>query len=178
MRHVWTPAAPHRLGALAGVAVSALCAIALVGCGARGPAAADVKASAEPHLAAFVEFDPWARRVALGDPAFRDDRAFVEAAFAPLREQRAVANAWIERRGTYARTLAMHPEVPAPPDARWVPMRHEELGAIEVAHAALPPRGSPGTSGVERPCVLVAHRDAIEDGAVVRVVVAYLLASD
>jgi hypothetical protein len=149
---------------------------ALAACGARGPAAAEVKASAAPHLGAFVDFDPWARRAALGDPAFPDDRAFLEAAFAPLREQRGVANAWIERRGTHARTLAMHPEISEPPNATWVPVRHDELGAIEVAQAALPPRGPPGTSGVERACVLIAHKDTIEDGAVVRVVVAYLLA--
>lgn len=169
---------PLSLGALAGVVVFVATLASIVGCGARGPAAADVKASAAPHLAAFVEFDPWARRIALGDPAFSDDRAFLEAAFAPLREQSAVANAWIERRGASARTLAMHPEVATPPDASWVPMQDDELGAIEVAHAALPPRGPRGTSGVERPCVLVAHQGAIEDGAVVRVVVAYLLAGD
>jgi hypothetical protein len=57
-------------------------------------------------------------------------------------------------------------------------MRHEELGPISVAQAALPPRGPVGTSGAERVCVLIAHQDAIEDGAVVRVVVAYLLAHD
>lgn len=147
-------------------------------CGAHGPAAADVKASAAPHLAAFVDFDPWARRAALADPAFRDDRAFMEAAFAPLREQRAVADAWIERRGTHARTLAMHPELGDPPRATWVPMRHEELGPLQLAHAALPPRGPAGTSGVARPCVLIAHQDTIDDGAVVRVIVAYLVAAE
>ncbi len=153
-------------------------ALVVAACGARGPAAADVKASAALHLAAFVEFDAWARRAALGDPAFRDDRAFREAAFAPLREQDAVGSAWIERRGPHARTLAMHEPSPAWPAARWVPMRHAELGAIEVALAALPPRGPVGTSGRERPCVLVAHEAAIEDGAMVRVVVAYLLAPE
>lgn len=144
-------------------------------CGSRGPADADVKASAELHLPAFVVFDPWARRAALGDPAFPDDRAFLEAAFAPLREQHDVANAWIERRGAHARTLAMHDEVATPPGAHWIAMRHDELGAIQVAQASLPPRGPPGASGAERSCVLVAHQDTIEDGAVVRVVVAYLL---
>lgn len=155
-----------------------LCAFVFCGCGPRGSAAADVKASAAPHLAAFVDFDPWARRAALADPAFRDDRAFMEAAFAPLREQRAVADAWIERRGTHARTLAMHPELGDPPRATWVPMRHEELGPIQLAHAALPPRGPAGTSGVARPCVLIAHQDTIDDGAVVRVIVAYLVAAE
>lgn len=175
-----TLAAPHRSEARAGVVASALLlgALAAAGCGARGSAAADVKASAEAHLTAFVEFDPWARRVALGDPAFRDDRAFIEAAFAPLRGQSAVVNAWIERRGTHARTLAMHSEQASPPDAHWVQMRHDELGPIEVAQVALPPRGPPGTSGVDRACVLIAHQDTIEDGAVVRVVVAYLLTSE
>jgi hypothetical protein len=144
-------------------------------CGARGPAAADVKASAAPHLVSFAAFDPWARRAALGDPAFRDDRAFREAAFAPLREQRDVGNAWIARRGTHPRTLAMHDESPTWPSARFVSQQHPELGAIEVALAALPPRGPAGTSGRERPVVLVAHEGIIEDGAAVRVVVAYLL---
>ncbi len=166
------------LGALTVLSTLATVTVIATGCGARGPAAGEVKASAELHLAAFVEFDPWARRAALGDPAFRDDRAFVEAAFAPLRAQRDVANAWIERSGTHARVLAMHPEVPLPSEVRWVPMRHEELGPISVAQAALPPRGPVGTSGHERVCVLIAHQDAIEDGAVVRVVVAYLLAHD
>jgi hypothetical protein len=144
-------------------------------CGSRGPAAADLKASAGPHLPSFVAFDPWARRAALGDPAFRDDRAFREAAFAPLREQPAVGNAWIARRGTQPRTLAMRDESPTWPEARFVPQRHPELGAIEVALSALPPRGPVGTSGPERPVALVSHEGAIEDGAVVRVVVAYLL---
>lgn len=171
-RAIAPPVAPLMLSALTMLSTLAL------GCGARGPAAADVKASAELHLPAFVEFDPWARRAALGDPAFRDDRAFVEAAFAPLRAQRDVANAWIERSGVHARVLSMHSELPAPPDARWVPMRHEELGQISVAQVALPPRGPVGTSGAERVCVLIAHQDAIEDGAVVRVVVAYMLAHD
>ncbi len=144
-------------------------------CGTRGPTAADVKASAAPHLASFVAFDPWARRAALGDPAFRNDRAFREAAFAPLREQEAVGNAWIARRGTQARTLAMRDESPTWPEARFVPQRHPELGAVEFALSALPPRGPAGTSGRERPVVLVSHEGTIEDGAIVRVVVAYLL---
>jgi hypothetical protein len=160
--------------------VAALCVlfaafVAGSACGSRGPTAADVKARAVPHLTSFVAFDPWARRAALGDPAFRNDRAFREAAFAPLREQPAVGNAWIARRGTQPRTLAMRDESPTWPDVRFVAQRHPELGAIDVALSALPPSGPAGTSGRERPVVLVSHEGAIEDGAVVRVVVAYLL---
>jgi len=134
-----------------------------------------VKASAAPHLASFAAFDPWARRAALGDPAFRNDRAFREAAFAPLREQPAVGNAWIARRGAHPRTLAMRDESPTWPSARFIVQQHSELGAIELAVAAIPPRGPAGTSGRERRVVLVAHEGIIEDGAAVRVVIAYLL---
>jgi hypothetical protein len=163
--------APFPAAALPTAALSM--AAALAGCGGRGEDAAAVRARARAHLAAFDAFDAWARRAALGDPAFRDDRAFHEAAFAPLRGRAEVGNAWIDRRGPDARLRAMS-GADAPPQARWFPLREPGHEPADAAATELPPRGPPGTSGPMRPVLALRRTTALPDGATVTVVVAFL----
>ncbi len=135
-------------------------ALALASACSGGPAdAADLRAAIDPHLAELAEYDRWARRLALGDSAFRSEDALREAAFAPLRDERSVAAAWVEREGPDGHSLRYPDGAPALPPDGWVRVRTEELGELAVQRATL-------RLGQEaKPCLLIrrsapAPRDA------------------
>lgn len=110
-----------------------------VACACSGEAseAAELREAVEPHLAELAEYDRWARRVALGDSAFRSEEALEEAAFAPLRGHTTVAAAWLERRGPDAHELAHPASAPPPPADGWIRLRTRELGELEAQRARL-----------------------------------------
>lgn len=113
-------------------------ALALVAACSGGPAdAASLRAAIDPHLADFAEYDRWARRLALGESAFRSQEALREAAFAPLREERRVAAAWVEREGPDGHSLRYPDAAPALPSGPWVSVRTERLGELSVRRATL-----------------------------------------
>lgn len=125
----------------------------------------------EPHRVDFVDYDRWARRVSLGDAAFRSEEALREAAFAPLRERPNVLAAWLERRGPDAHLLARPASAPRPPDDGWVPMRVRELGQIEARIATL------RLGDTERRCLLVRRSAPAPEGATLVVTLAFPLSS-
>jgi hypothetical protein len=115
---------------------------------------------AAPRLDAFAEFDAWARRVALADPAFRSRASLEETAFSPLRGEDEVRGAWIVRRGTEARVLAMQADAREPPaPSHWVTLRGATPDGVRVARVA--------------DAVVLTRTEVGPDGAAVDVTVAY-----
>lgn len=112
--------------------------LALLSACSGGPAdAASLRAAIDPHLPQLAEYDRWARRLALGDSAFRSEDALREAAFAPLRDERSVAAAWVEREGPDGHSLRYPDGAPALPPGGWVSVRTDELGELTVQRATL-----------------------------------------
>jgi hypothetical protein len=115
---------------------------------------------AGPRLDSFARFDEWARRTALGDPAFRSRAALEETAFAPIRHgEEGVADAWIIRRGTEDRILALHDRQGPPAPDRWIDLRTAMPSGIRAARAG--------------ELLLLTRTERAPDGAVIDVTVAY-----
>jgi hypothetical protein len=116
-----------------------LCAIAacgpcLIGLGCKAqPNVAHAAEHAQPHLAAFAQFDRWARRAGVSERATRDRDGLSETTFAPIRSDRAIAAAWVQLEGKRGFTLAFPANAPALPPLTWVALRDPELGALRVA---------------------------------------------
>jgi hypothetical protein len=142
--------------------------LALSACGERGPTPGEIADAAAPHLEEFEEFDSWARRASLGDPAFRSERAFLEAAFSPIRGNNNVINAWIAREGLSARTVSLRNNAEAPLALRWLPYTSASLHDVKVALGSFA-----GAGGLVRDAVVVSRTAGIDDGSTVRVIVAY-----
>lgn len=145
-----------------------LAALACAACssGPR-PDAARMQALVAPHLEAFAEFDRWARRLSLADPAFRSEEALEEAAFAPLRGDRRVAAAWLVREGVDPRTLAHPSDAPAPPEDGWTRIRVQPLGELDAREATL------RIGGEERACLLVRRAAPAPGEATLTVTLAF-----
>jgi len=114
------------------------CALAMA-CDARPSEARRLRSEIEPYLDEHARYDRWARRVAIGDSAFRSREALREAAFAPLRERRRVHAAWLVREGPDATELR-HPDgVPALPPDGWVRvlLPEHELEEVHARRATL-----------------------------------------
>lgn len=113
-----------------------LCAIAAcllgLGCKAR-PNVAHAAESAQPHLAAFAQFDRWARRAGVSERVTRDRDALSETTFAPIRSDRAIAAAWVQLEGKRGFTLAFPGNAALLPELGWVALRDAQLGALRVA---------------------------------------------
>lgn len=121
---------------------------------------------ATPHLDAFGRFDEWARRAALGDPAFRSRAAIEETAFATIRADEDILDAWIVRHGTEDRILALHDHDGPPAPPHWIALRQSIPDGVRVGRiqAGDPPRDA----------VLLAREDRGPDGARIEVSVAFL----
>jgi hypothetical protein len=115
---------------------------------------------ARPRLDSFGRFDEWARRSALADPAFRSRAALEETAFAPIRHgEEGVVDAWIVRKGTEDRILALHDHTGPPAHDAWIDLRNATPEGVRVARAG---------------AVLLLTRSARgPDGAVIDVTVGY-----
>lgn len=100
-----------------------------------------MRMAVEPYLEEHARFDRWARRLSLGDAAFREPGALEEAAFAPLRERRLVRAAWIVREGPDARELRYPEGGPELPDGGWVPLRLDREGDYTARRATLEVEG-------------------------------------
>jgi hypothetical protein len=126
-----------------------------------------MRAAVEPHLEKVAEYDRWARRLGLADPAFRSEDALAEAAFAPLRDDSDVVAAWIDREGPDARSIAYPDDAPALPRDEWERVRTEELGDLEARYAAI------RVGDEERRCLLVRRSAPAPGDAVLRVTLAF-----
>jgi hypothetical protein len=122
--------------------------------------AEEATALARPRLDSFGRFDEWARRTALADPAFRSRAALEETAFAPIRHgEEGVVDAWIVRKGTEDRILALHEHAGPPAHDAWMDLRNATPEGVRVARAGE---------------VLLLTRSARgPDGAVIDVTVGY-----
>ena len=130
----------------------------LVACGPREGRLAQAQVQAGPHVAAFLEFDAWARRANQTDPFLRDRKALDETTFAPIRHDREVLAAWVELHDRHRRAMSLPERAELPPQLPWVALRHPEAGALQVA--------SQSTCGVDLPkwwrgeyrsCVLISR---------------------
>lgn len=116
-----------------------LCAIAacgscLLGLGCKAQAnVAHAAEGAQPHLAAFAQFDRWARRAGVSGRETRDRDALSETTFAPIRNDRAIAAAWVQLEGKRGFTLTFPGNAAPLPELGWVALRDPQLGALRVA---------------------------------------------
>lgn len=129
---------------------------------------------ASARVDAFSDFDRWARRAAAADSAFRNPVSFEETVFAPLRRHAEVCGAWVERKGSDPRTVALPRTLALPQDVRWVRLRDERVRDLRSGTAAFPPQAA---GGAERSCVLLSREDRGPDGVPVVVTVAYVIAA-
>ncbi|MEZ4326794.1 MAG: hypothetical protein R3B40_16380 [Polyangiales bacterium] len=132
---------------------------------------AALRAQAEPFLREFETFDAWARRNLDADLALRDERALTETVFAPIRRERHVVAAWVEREGPDPRHVALRTEVALTFD--WVELRGVPmLARLEAAAAELTdPRSRPRAP---EPVLILSRRvSSARGGGAVRVTVAY-----
>jgi hypothetical protein len=103
-----------------------------LGCNAQ-PNVAHAAEGARPHLAAFAQFDRWARRAGVSERATRDRDALTETTFAPIRNDRAIAVAWVQLEGRRGFTLTFPGNAAPLPPLTWVALRDPELGPLRVA---------------------------------------------
>jgi hypothetical protein len=130
-----------------------------------------LRARAEPHLREFEEFDAWARRNFDADLALRDERALEETVFAPIRRDRHVVAAWVEREGADPRQVGLRTETALRFD--WVELRGVPmLTRLQAAPARL---SDPRRRGADALATLVLSRRvaSARGGGEVRVTVAY-----
>ena len=165
-----------RLGAILG-----LLTLSLVACGRSADTRAPrLRERAQPYLRSFESFDGWARRSFDADLALRDPSALSETLFAPIRRDREVVSAWVERDGPDARALRLRSD--AAIDEAWtegwvglrgVPM----LNNLEAATGTFPDRRR--RRAPDANVLLLSRRvPSARGGAPVRVVVAYDLATE
>ncbi|MCA9535694.1 MAG: hypothetical protein KC593_18535 [Myxococcales bacterium] len=147
-------------------------ALALTGCGEPAQdSSSALRARAEPYFREFEEFDAWARRNFDADLALRDARALEETVFAPIRRERHILAAWVEREGADPRQVGLRTETALTFD--WVELRGVPmLSRLSVAEASLAdprtPRAPP------RDAVVLSRRaSSARGGGDVRVTVAY-----
>src|SRR5258706_10900324 len=114
-----------------------LALIALLASCTNGVELGNARAEAAPHIARFTAFDHWARRLDLADPSFSSDEALAETAFAPLRGERGVAAAWLEREGADPRALSWPDSAPPLPRDGWTRVRLDDVGEMETRHMTL-----------------------------------------
>lgn len=142
------------------------------GCGDEGLSPAEAVQLAEPHLEHFASFDRWARRALAADPAFRSRDSLEETVFAPVRREEPVTAVWIERESPDRRLVFGHLDAP-PKDLRWVEVRHDALGALDVSTAKVPDPRRRWAAGEGARSVVVRRSRPGSDRASVVVTVAY-----
>lgn len=144
------------------------CALALA-CDARPSEARRLRSEIEPYLDEHARYDRWARRVAVGDSAFRSRESLREAAFAPLRDRRRVVAAWLVREGPDATELRYPDGVPARPDDGWVRVRlpEHELEEVRARRATLQ------IAGESRDVILIERSRPAPGDAVLHVTLAF-----
>lgn len=146
--------------------LGALGACLLVACSSGPSEARRMRAALEPYLDEVAAYDRWARRLGLADAAFRSEAALREAAFAPLRRERRVAAAWLQRRGPDARTLRHPEDAPALPEDGWVRVVTEDLGELHAQRRRL------RIAGREREWILIRRSRPAPGGATLHVTLA------
>jgi len=144
------------------------CALAMA-CDARPSEARRVRAEIEPYLDEHARYDRWARRVAIGDSAFRSRESLREAAFAPLRDRGRVVAAWLVREGPGAMELRHPDAVPALPDDDWVRVLvpEHELEEVSARRATL------DIGGESRDVLLIRRTRPAPGDAVLHVTLAF-----
>ncbi len=106
----------------------------LFACGGEdGLSAASAVAIAREHADEFDSFERWSRRIASAETTFRSRAALEEAAFAPVRRQRGVVGAWIERVGPDAWSLAHPRRAALSSELTWRRARLDGLREYEIA---------------------------------------------
>jgi hypothetical protein len=102
------------------------------GCAGR-PEAAQAATIARAHEGDFRAFERWVSRLCSSDTAFASRDALMEVAFAPVRNRKDVAGAWIERRGPDPELLAYPEGALVPGRLAWRRTRVQGWGVVEVA---------------------------------------------
>ncbi len=125
----------------------------------------------EPYLEEHARFDRWARRLSLGDGAFRSQAALQEAAFAPLRERGRARAGWLVREGPDAQELRYPEGAPPLPEAGWVRVRTDEHGEVAGRRATLELEGEP------RELTLVRRSRPAPGGATLHVTLGFPVAA-
>ncbi len=162
------------------VAIALAIAIALSGC-SHAPSSPDPSEAirlAEPHAAAYQEFEVWARRTVVADPELGSRASLEETLFAPVRRKPAIVALWVVRKSATGREVRF--SLPAksmpPPSVRWVHVRAASLGPhMRVGLGDVPDRH--GHGGVVR-SVLLARTEPGPSGDGVTVIVAFRLADE
>lgn len=131
-----------------------------------------MRVAIEPFLDEHARFDRWARRLSLGDSAFRSREALEEAAFAPLRERRRVVAAWLQRVGPDPLELRYPGDAPALPGDGWVRVRTESHGEVRAQRREL----TVGES--RRRLTLIRRSEPAPGGATLHVTMGFSAASE
>jgi hypothetical protein len=121
-----SPTTPSRLAR----AFALLCLLPACNAGSDGVARA--ARSAEPHLDAFAEFDGWARRANIGRQVLDDGEAVGETIFAPLRNDRDIFAAWVDRDVGHSEHYALPRDTVLPRLSDWTTLRDDKLGELRV----------------------------------------------
>ena len=162
------------VGSALGLLVALTFTATVMGCEPKREERAPIlRGRAEPYFREFERFDAWARRSFDADLALRDPRALAETLFAPIRREREVVAAWVERDGPDARTLGLRTEEALSGDGDWVAIRGVPmLDRLEVMERTVPDKREWRAPDVN--AILLSRRVAsARGGAPVRVTVAY-----
>lgn len=138
------------------------------GCDSSPSAARELRPELEPLLDEHARYDRWARRLSLGNSAFRSPEALYEAAFAPLRGRSQVLAAWLEREGPDATDLRYPEGLPAAPTDGWVRVvTDHELGEVHGQRTSL------SLGGEAQTVLLIRRSRPAPGGATLHVTLAF-----
>lgn len=126
------PRSPRDGRALGGLLALALAACA--GCNAS-PIAEAAERSAAPFEETFASFDAWARRTMDAHAAWRNQSAMSETLWAPIRNERAIADARV--RVTPSEPLQLREAEGWPGPTGWFELRHATLDRLRVQEATM-----------------------------------------
>lgn len=112
-----------------------------------------------PHRETFERFETWAERAESSLSTELSKAAFTDSLFAPLRLERAVLLARVEREGTRPRTMVFPPDGELTGEVQWTRFARDGAPPLEVAVAARCPIAVPSyfrQGAGDGPCVLLS----------------------
>lgn len=112
-----------------------------------------------PHRDTFERFETWAERAESSLSTELSETAFADSLFGPLRLERAVLLARVERSGVRPRTLVFPADGAMAGDVQWTTFAREGAPPLEVAAANHCPIAVPSyfrQGAGEGPCVLLS----------------------